>query len=156
MTDLFRKLNLKEGARMLVVDAPASFEAELAPLAGMEIRRDPASAASVDFSLCFVTKRADIDRLGPELARKTEGDAVLWFAYPKASSKNYACDFNRDSGWDALGALGFEAVRQIAIDADWSALRFRRTEYIKSLARTRLGALSDSGKSRLKGRGEPS
>jgi hypothetical protein len=57
---------------------------------------------------------------------------VLWFAYPKGSSKKYTCEFNRDSGWKVIRSLGFDSVRQVAIDEDWSALRFRRVEYIKS------------------------
>jgi len=47
----------------------------------------------------------------------------------------YRCDFNRDTGWVALGEIGFEGVRQIAIDEDWTALRFRRVEFIKTLTR---------------------
>jgi hypothetical protein len=31
-----------------------------------------------------------------------------------------------------MRAAGFDTVRQVAIDEDWSALRFRRVEYIKS------------------------
>jgi hypothetical protein len=31
-----------------------------------------------------------------------------------------------------LKKLGFDTVRQVAIDEDWTALRFRRTEFIKS------------------------
>jgi hypothetical protein len=54
--------------------------------------------------------------------------------YPKGTSKCYTCDFNRDSGWDVIRNAGFDSVRQIAIDEDWSALRFRRVEYIKSYA----------------------
>ncbi|MDZ7812318.1 MAG: hypothetical protein U5L74_04040 [Ideonella sp.] len=34
-----------------------------------------------------------------------------------------------------LGAAGFEPVRQVVVDEDWSALRFRRAEFIKTLAR---------------------
>lgn len=34
-----------------------------------------------------------------------------------------------------MGSLGFAGVRQVAIDDDWSALRFRRVEYIKKMAR---------------------
>ena len=64
------------------------------------------------------------------MAKKTKGDAIVWFAYPKGTSRKYQCDFNRDNGWDALKALGFDTVRQVAIDADWSALRFRRVEFI--------------------------
>jgi hypothetical protein len=56
---------------------------------------------------------------------------VLWIAYPKGTSKRYACQFNRDSGWDVIRDAGFESVRQVAIDEDWSALRFRRLAYVK-------------------------
>jgi len=59
-----------------------------------------------------------------------DGDPLLWFAYPKGSSKKYRCAFNRDTGWDVLKSLGFDTVRAVAIDEDWSALRFRRVECI--------------------------
>jgi hypothetical protein len=42
------------------------------------------------------------------------------------------CDFNRDTGWAALQEAGFDTVRAIAIDEDWTALRFRRKEFIKT------------------------
>jgi hypothetical protein len=38
------------------------------------------------------------------------------------------------TGWDVIRNAGFDSVRQIAIDEDWSALRFRHVEYIKSHA----------------------
>jgi hypothetical protein len=74
---------------------------------------------------------------------------VIWFAYPKGSSQQYACDFNRDTGWAALGAAGFEPVRQVAIDADWSALRFRRAAFVKTMTRDASRAISSLGKSRV-------
>ena len=58
------------------------------------------------------------------------------------------CEFDRDSGWEVLGQAGFEPVRMIAIDADWSALRFRRVEYILSLTRDPARAGSPAGKLR--------
>ena len=66
--------------------------------------------------------------------------------YPKGSSRKYRCEFNRDSGWPVLGAAGFEPVRMVAIDEDWSALRFRRVEHIKSMTRNPRGAISRAGK----------
>ena len=75
------------------------------------------------------------------------GDAIVWFAYPKGTSKRYTCAFNRDTGWKALGDAGFEPVRQVAIDEDWTALRFRRAEFIRSMTRAR--AISKQGKKRL-------
>ena len=61
---------------------------------------------------------------------------MLWFAYPKGTSKRYACEFNRDAGWGVIRAAGFDSVRMVAIDEDWSALRFRRLEYVKSAGKS--------------------
>ena len=72
-------------------------------------------------------------------------------AYPKGSSKNYTCDFNRDTGWQVLGNLGWEGVRMVAIDTDWSALRFRRVEYIKKMTRRKRMAMSKGGKDNTSG-----
>ena len=82
------------------------------------------------------------------LTLRAAGDAVVWFAYPKGTSKRYTCDFNRDTGWQVLGAAGFEAVRQVAIDEDWSALRFRRAEFIKRLVRDPSRTVSAAGQGR--------
>jgi hypothetical protein len=132
MPSVFEKLNLKLQREILVVNAPASFEPELLALSGVTVLRDPAKVKVVHFAMAFATKQAEVDALAQVLASKAEGDAVLWFAYPKGSSKRYRCEFNRDTGWDAMRRLGFDSVRQIAIDEDWSALRFRRVEFIKA------------------------
>jgi hypothetical protein len=57
---------------------------------------------------------------------------TLWFAYPKKTSKKYDVNIHRDKGWEALEQLGFKGVRQVAIDQDWSALRFRRQKFVGS------------------------
>lgn len=130
MSPVFAKLNLKNQPEILVLDAPASFEPELATLGEVRVRRDLAKAATVTFALVFVMRQQTLDALSAAVAGKAEGDALLWFAYPKKTSRRYACEFNRDTGWDVLRAHGFDTVRQVAIDEDWSALRFRRKEYI--------------------------
>ena len=131
MTPLFAKLNLKAQDRILVLHAPWSFEGELAALSGVEVQRALPPSGAVAFALAFVTRQAEVDRLALDLTARAEGDAILWFAYPKQSSRNYTCDFNRDTGWAVLGQAGFEPVRMVAIDADWSALRFRRTAFVR-------------------------
>ena len=131
MNDIFRKLNLKDQHTILVIDAPQSFEPHLASLPGVEIKRDITDLDAIDFSLAFITQKSELDRVSALIAPKARGDATLWFAYPKGSSKNYTCDFNRDNGWDVLESHGFRGIRQVAIDQDWSALRFRRTAFIK-------------------------
>jgi hypothetical protein len=131
MSSIFEKLNLKQQHAILVVNAQTSFEPELRALKGVTVLRDPKQAKAVHFALAFATTQAEVDRLSEVLASKAEGDALLWFAYPKGTSKRYKCEFNRDSGWQAMRSAGFDTVRQVAIDEDWSALRFRRLEHIK-------------------------
>jgi hypothetical protein len=132
MSAVFTKLNFKDHAAIVVLNAPPDFEAEIAALpSGVVVLRAAADAPASTFALAFVQTQTQIQETAHALAARAQGDALLWFAYPKGTSKRYTCDFNRDTGWDVLGTLGFEPVRQVAIDADWSALRFRRVEYIK-------------------------
>ena len=130
----FVKLNLKDQAEIVVLNAPASFEPELKSLKGVTVRRD-AKGGDIDFSLAFVMTQKEVDTLGPQVAKKAKGDAVVWFAYPKGSSKMYKSQINRDNGWAVMGDAGFEPVRMVAIDEDWSAVRFRRVEFIKTMNR---------------------
>jgi len=132
MATLFDKLQLKGHTNMLVLNAPASFEAELSHLPVLHIHRSLEVQPEITFSLAFVTKQAEVDALTKKIAARAKGDAAVWFAYPKGSSKKYKCDFNRDTGWAELEKAGFNTVRSIAIDEDWTGLRFRRTEFIKS------------------------
>jgi hypothetical protein len=129
---LSEKLLLKDHSEILVLNAPESIEPELARLPVASIHRSLKGLREVRFSLAFVTRQDEVDALVPQLAARGKGDAALWFAYPKGTSKKFKCDFNRDTGWSALKAAGFETVRSIAIDEDWTGLRFRRKEYIKA------------------------
>jgi hypothetical protein len=148
MSAVFKKLNLKDHAEIAVVNAPASFEPEIASLSGVSVRRSLAGGAQVAFSLAFVTKQPEVDALSKQVAQRTVGDAVVWFAYPKQSSKRYKSEIERDHGWASLGKAGFEPVRMVAIDEDWSALRFRRAGFIKTLSRPKEVALSAAGKAK--------
>jgi len=131
----FAKLNLKDQRDIVIENAPASFEPEIATLKGVIVRRSMSAAKQVEFSLTFATKQKEVDSLAKTVGSKAAGDAVVWIAYPKKSSKKYTCEFNRDSGWPSMGEAGFEPVRMVAIDEDWSALRFRRAEFIKNMTR---------------------
>ncbi|MBV9919987.1 MAG: hypothetical protein JOY78_03905 [Pseudonocardia sp.] len=147
MTPLFTKLNLGDHRDVLVLNAPDSFGPELSALDGVTVRRSAVGVKSVGFMIAFVKTLAEVEKAAALLPRAA-GDAVVWLAYPKGTSKRYKCEFNRDNGWDAVGAAGFEPVRMVAVDEDWSALRFRRAEFIKSLTRDPARAKSAAGKAR--------
>jgi hypothetical protein len=123
----------------------------LATVTDKQIARDLASAQAPEFSLAFATKQAEVDQFAAWVIANISGDDLIWVAYPKGSSKNYVCEFNRDTGWTAFGAGGFEPVRQVAIDDDWSALRFRRVAFIKKMTRSKGMTVSKEGRAKTTG-----
>jgi len=139
MATVFEKLNLKDQQEIVVLNAPESFQPELAGLPALNLHRHLESVAEVGFFLGFVTRQNEVDALSAQVASRARGDAIVWFAYPKGTSKKLKCDFNRDTGWAILKDAGFDTVRAIAIDEDWTALRFRRMEFINPGAKSRLG-----------------
>ncbi len=64
-------------------NAPDSFESELKQLKGVKIARDPSKPKGVKFGLAFAITQAQLDRASKILAAASEGDAVIWFAYPE-------------------------------------------------------------------------
>lgn len=150
MSALFGKLNLGLHTDVTLLDVPPAVAPLLVPPEGVTVRTTLRGRGSLHFALAFVTTLAEVEDRVARLVPRLEGDAILWFAYPKGSSKRYRCEFNRDTGWAAVGAAGFEPVRSAAIDADWTALRFRRVEYIRSLTRDATRVLSPAGKARTR------
>jgi hypothetical protein len=135
MTTLWDKLNLKEDQEIVVINAPASLAAALKALPRGCVQQRISAIKELTFVLVFVENKSELDKVSAAVIEKVAGNAILWLAYPKATSKRFACEFNRDTGWDVLRASGFDTVRQVAIDEDWSALRFRRTEFINHRSR---------------------
>jgi hypothetical protein len=148
MTPLFKKLNYKNQKEIFILNPPASFGKELDLIREVTIVKSAIDETSaIEFILAFGTKQAEVDNFARSIHNKIKGDAVVWFAYPKGTSKTYKCEFNRDNGWQIMGELGFEPVRMVAIDEDWSALRFRKAEHIKKM--TRSFAMTDQGKAKI-------
>ena len=105
-TPLWRKLGIKEGARVLCTRAPVGFVDELQRLAplpdGVEFLRRPGRA--VDIAITFVTRRSDLAARFPALARSLAPAGRLWIAWPKKAA-GVACD------------LDFDAVQRVGLDA---------------------------------------
>ena len=149
MNPLLKKLNFKEHKQVVLLNLPD----DLGDLAVgfrllAEVHNSFENVEKADFVLAFCKKQEEVNAAADLMVQNTEGDAAVWIAYPKGTSKRYKCDFNRDNGWTRLGDLGFEPVRQVAIDDDWSALRFRRVGFIKTM--TRSFAMTEEGKNRIK------
>ena len=149
MDAVFKKLNLKEQKTVVVLNAPESFKVNLDSIhEEKEILTSLNNVSHLDFILVFVTKQSEIDYLIPTIGPLLKGDATLWMCYPKGTSKKYKADFNRDTGWQMMGSYDLEPVRMIAIDEDWSALRFKKVDFIKTMKRNSSDALSEKGKTK--------
>ena len=137
MTPLLKKLQYKSPELVYVLNHPAAFEQELLSIkAHAAISTGEPVPGNLNFVLAFVQSQKEIEDTMGTLKDQMKGDAILWFAFPKKTSKRYAVEINRDRGWETLIRTGFAPVRSVSIDADWTALRFRRVEYIKSMTRT--------------------
>jgi len=89
----------------------------------------------IEFVLAFVKTKKDINKIFLLIQKKLKEDGIVWFAYPKGTSKKYEVEISRDNGWEELRKNGFDTVRAVSRDEDWSALRFRRVEFIKEMTR---------------------
>lgn len=149
MTELFKKLNFKSQSHIVSMNSPESMTEQLKQMSQFtEIILSSKEIEKIEFVISFVTTLDQISAITQEILPKCTPETVIWFCYPKGTSKRYKCEFNRDNGWQVLGDAGYEGVRMVAIDEDWSALRFKKAEHIKTMIRS--FAMSEVGKKRTK------
>ena len=84
----------------------------------------PAGAGPFPLILMFAEDRAALVAGLSVCKAKLEVGGALWVAYAKGTSSK-ATDINRDSIREYVATVGLDTVAQIAIDADWSALRLK-------------------------------
>ena len=123
-TPLPRKLGIREGSRLLLVDAPADFAATLGELPpGVELLE--AGAGAVDVAILFALGAATVRARFADLAASLEPAGGLWIAWPKRSS-GVATELDENVVREIGLADGLVDNKVCAIDATWSGLRFVR------------------------------
>nr|WP_314445548.1 hypothetical protein [uncultured Sphingomonas sp.] len=125
MKSLPDKLGYKCGVPALAWRVPEGLGEALAALT---------AAPQPSFLIAFVRNRAELAEAAVEVAASYRAGGHLWLAYPKKSGA-IRSDLDRDHGWEPLLAMGLLAVTQVALNQDWSALRFRFREEIRLLRR---------------------
>jgi hypothetical protein len=133
MKNLLVKLNYKGQKRISIINAEEKFillvSSELKDVI-IDQKIDP--RYPYEFIIIFVKGVSEVELFAPMTLHNLMADGVLWFCYPKKTSNKYSSDIDRDHGWKALNDSGLYGIRVVAIDEDWSALRFRNKKYIKS------------------------
>lgn len=133
--ELLKKLNVKNQTALFALNAPEEFESVLLQWQDhLTVLVDP-PGAPCPFVLIFARNQAQLEEIKPILKSTMDPSGLIWVAYPKKSSKRHKSDLSRDDFWDALKDLALEPVRQIALDEDWSALRFKLGSEVKRKSR---------------------
>ena len=113
-TPLERKLGIKPGHRVLLLNAPDGFSLD-APV----VRR---ASGLADVILSFHTERRELERRLPVLRERMEQAAGLWIAWPKRASKQ-PTDITEDVVRELAFANRLVDNKVAAIDETWSGLR---------------------------------
>lgn len=112
------KLQIKPGTKVAVLGAPHGIDLELPE--GVTTGHD---AAEADAVIAFAPDSAAVDVVAGPAIQAARDDRLAWIAYPKAGQ--LGTDLNRDILARLVTERGAQPVRQVSIDAVWSALRFR-------------------------------
>ena len=113
-------LQVKGERRLAVLNAPKPVDG------GIGADAATASTKSSDVVVLFVRDRAELDRKLVATLEALKAGAIFWLAYPKLTSP-MAGDLSRDVIGSLAPRYGLQPVAQIAIDNDWSAVRFKLT-----------------------------
>jgi hypothetical protein len=134
MKNLLVKLNYKGQKRIALINAEENFTFSFSnELKDVMIDKEIDPRYPYSFIILFVKSILEVELITPIALHNLMADGILWFCYPKKSSKKYNTDLDRDHGWKALNDSGLHGVRLISIDEDWSAMRFRNVKFIKSV-----------------------
>ncbi len=134
MDIILKKMNFKEGMKIRVWNQPTDLEHLIETWRKLGVLCETEDTASM--LMAFVQSEEEVIRFFPQLHALSPEDEAIWMVYPKGTSKLYKSTINRDSGWKTAGDYDYEVVKQIAIDENWSALRFRKLKFIKTLTRS--------------------
>lgn len=126
---LLSKLQVRPGSRLKLLETPPEIAAQLAG-EGAQLVDESAQCEAV---VAFCNGPADVARLRYQAISGLQDDGLLWFAYRKGAAGKTS-GLTRDQGWDPLVDAGYTTVRSIAIDVNWTGLRFRLARLVKPRA----------------------
>jgi len=121
-TPLTKKIGIKEGSRVALVNAPKDFQFEPKELPD-NVEFIKGSAKSLDIILFFVTTERALAKDFSKLSARLTANGMIWIAWPKKSS-GVATDLT----FERVQRIGLDAglvdVKICAVDDTWSGLKF--------------------------------
>ncbi|MGH9223402.1 MAG: DUF3052 domain-containing protein [Acidimicrobiales bacterium] len=121
-TPLPRKLGIKAGATVVLLDAPDGFEDDLQPLQ-QDVELSGELVDGADVVVLFVTERADLEAQWDAVTAALQPAGGFWVAWPKKSSK-VPTDLTEDVLREVGLRQGWVDNKVCAVSDVWSGLRF--------------------------------
>lgn len=120
-TPLPKKLGMKEGMTVAIINAPADFATTLGELPEGVETHDRIEAS--DIHIIFATEAAVMEPLFHEAMAQIPAEGAIWVAWPKKSS-GVETDMTEDTMRELFLPTGMVDNKVCAIDETWSGLRF--------------------------------
>ena len=125
-TPLRKKLGIKPGFRVQLIDAPPEVRAELsAEFAACEIVSNHEGKLPLDFAMCFSKSKTALAREFKRIGKRLAPAGMLWISWPKKSS-GVATDVDENIVREIGLAAGLVDVKVCAVTEIWSGLKFVR------------------------------
>lgn len=126
---LFEKLQLKDEKNLLIQGIPSTIEKQFIKLSFAKCVTPLLKIKKIDFALVFAISKKQLCDILTDVMPVLQPTAHIWIAYPKLASK-ITSDLNRDCHWEIVHDNGYESDCEIAIDNTWTAVRFKKGNFI--------------------------
>lgn len=122
-TPLPKKLGIKDGFRVRLIDSPPEVVKELKPSLDKCEMTDGKSP--VDFAVVFSKSKAALSQEFKRMTKQLAPAGMLWVSWPKKSS-GVPTDLSEDAIREIGLASGLVDVKVCAVTEVWSGLKFVR------------------------------
>ena len=139
-TPLWKKLGLRPGGQLTLLDAPPDFSVGGLPEGATVARGAPATLeahAQGEVVLAFFGELASLRGALPALGEKVFPDGAMWIAWPRRAARHESDITDNEIRGLAL-PLGLVDVKVAALSEDWSGLRLvwrRENRHARGLPR---------------------
>jgi Protein of unknown function (DUF3052) len=118
---LFKKLGLKEGLQVILINAPVNYKELIGEIHDKLIIKKR-SIGETDFVHFFTNSMKELEQKLPELKLQIKKDGMIWVSwYKKTAGKTTELDENKIRSLALV--IGLVDVKVCAIDEDWSGLK---------------------------------
>jgi hypothetical protein len=122
------KVGVRAGSRLGLIDADEGWNLDGMP---EDVMVRTSLRGGRDVTIAFVRSRRHLQRNAQRYERSLEDTAALWIAWPRRTS-GHGSDVTENLLREVFLPLGLVDVKVVAIDHDWSGLKFVRRKQLRT------------------------